>query len=118
MTTIIVRDSLLVAENDHGYQFCVGTIEGRWVGFAVGFENGQAWGVFLFSEISVAHRLGVESREEAIRMTAALAQDDESAYGGVDRWHVQEELRASPEDYRCEHCDRVCCGEECLDDVY
>lgn len=112
-----VTDLTLIAQNDHGYRFCVGRIGGRWCGCAIGYsaETRQSF-MFLFHEIASRGMLGLEQRDEAIRQTAACAQDLANAYGGVDRWHVEERLRASPEEYRCENCGCVCCdGVECCD---
>lgn len=116
-----ICDALIVADNNCGYQFCVGRLGSRWVGYAVGATDDGERMLFLFSEICEGHVMGIMSLEEAIRMTGALAQDPEQAYGGVDRWYVHDRLQASPDDYRCDHCDRVGCdGTECreVDDAY
>lgn len=117
MTNIQFANTLLIAENDHGYQFAVGQLaSGNWAGFAIGWLDDGGRMLFLFSEVSDGITLGVSSRDDAIRMTGAIAQDPEHSYGGVSRWHVAEELRCHPDEYRCENCCHVGCdGVECLD---
>jgi len=92
-----IKETLLIGENDRGYQFCVGLIGDRWCGFALGRSS---------------------DRDEAIRKTGAIACDPESAYGGVTRWYVDEPLRGDPEDFRCAFCGDVDCDGTCRDDEF
>jgi hypothetical protein len=117
--TLSFSEVLNVGDNRR-YLFAVGKLADRWAGFAVGKPRpgkpDEPRMIFIFPEISDDYTLGIESRDEAIRMTAAIAQDPESNYGGIKRWFVEDALRASPDDYRCEHCQRVGCkGIECVD---
>lgn len=105
-----------IAENDHGWRFGVGRAAGRWVGFAAPTTNDGSGIIMFFSEVSGPdYHLGLEDRDEAIRLTAALAVDPEN-YGGVDRWLIEEELRGDPEAYRCPQCGRVGCRGDCFDE--
>ena len=108
-----LSETVLVGENDYGYQFAVGRHGDSWVGFAVGTtEAGRM--LFLFPEISSGVVMGIGSRDEAIRMVGAIAEDPEHGYGGIDRWFVNESLRGTPDEYRCADCGEVGCnGEEC-----
>lgn len=124
-----LTDVTVIAENE-SYRFAVGLLAGRWVGFAMpgqfalkaarafieeGLETQHA--VFLFPEISEGFHMGVPDRERAILLTGAVAQDPESSYGGVERWHVPPELRGKPADFRCAHCERIGCnGSACGED--
>lgn len=117
MSDLKLDDGVVIADNEH-YQFCVARNGERWVGFAIGKTTGGQSMMFFFPEIAEGYRLGLASREEAIRMTAAIAQDPGHSFGGVGRWFIPEELRASPEDYRCRDCDEVGCRGECRDDVW
>jgi hypothetical protein len=114
---ITFEETLLIGENDRGYRFGVGRVGDRWIGFALGrtITGGM---LFLLPEIAVDHQLGLTLRDEAIRQVAAIAQDPEHAFGGVDRWYVAPELRASPDDYRCEHCGEILCGGRCEGEDY
>ena len=111
-----LSDVVVIAENDYGYEFCVGRLGKIWIGCAVGTLDDGTQTVFLFDEISDdLASVGVADRELAIRMTGALADDPEQSYGGVDRWFVAAELRGKPDDFRCERCRRVGCdGRECV----
>lgn len=124
-----LTDVFFIGEND-AYRFGIGRLGDRWVGFA---QEGQASErsrrafrsegmdvapgmLFFFPEVSEGFELGVADRQHAILLTGALAQDPENCYGGVEKWHVPEGLRGDPENFRCQHCDRVGCdGSECLD---
>jgi hypothetical protein len=115
-----------VAANEH-YTFCVARLEGKWVGFATvskrtlamrrafaeqGLPPTEKIGLFFFAEISDGDALGIEDRAKAILLTGAIAQDPESAYGGVDEWMVANELRGNPDDYRCANCGHVACDRD------
>lgn len=111
-----VADAVIVGDNSRGYQFAVGKIaDDRWVGFAIGRVEGQNKMLFFFSEIADAdYRLGILDRDEAIRMTSAIADDPEHAYGGIERWFADPALRATSDQYRCANCGTVACQGACL----
>ncbi len=127
-SSIQIDEVLVIGENDGGYQFAVGRIADRWIGFArdnafsrraraafraEGFAPEPA-GLFVFHEVGEDCQMGLTDKGRAIRLTGAVACDPESSYGGIDRWYVPEELRGRPDDFRCEHCERVGCdGREC-----
>lgn len=114
MDTLPIADSVRVGENDH-WKFGVGRLEERWIGFAVGdCEDGTKF-MHIFPEISAGPELGVGSREDAIRMVSALACDPEQSFGGIDEWFIDESLRASPDDFRCENCGTCGCPGDCGD---
>lgn len=114
----------IIGENAH-YRFCIGRCRDRWIGFAVGgsmslkahdafHSEGIPTGpnfMFVFPEVSEGFVLGLLERDKAILLTGAVAQDPESAYGGVDRWLVPECQRGDPEAFRCRSCDRVGCND-------
>ena len=104
-----IRTQTVVGTNARGYTFAVGLVGDRWLGYALG-----GGGLFVFSEVSrgVDLGMGLDDREEAIGRVAALAQDPGHGFGGVDRWHVPERLRADPEVYRCEICGEVLCDSD------
>lgn len=125
-----LTDLCIIADNTHGWCFCVAKLNStRWVGFAAPPRSlaEKAFAseglpvdpqmLMIFPEVSEGYRMGVLDRDLAIRMTGAVAQDPESCYGGIERWHVPEELRGKPEDFRCERCERIGCdGRECRED--
>ena len=113
---IQIEQTLLIGENDHGYQFCVGLVGDRWCGFAVGQLDGGDQGVWFFPAVAEGFVMGLTDRDAAIRLTGAIASDPESAFGGVTRWYVDEPLRGAPEDFRCQFCGEVGCdGRDCRD---
>jgi len=128
-----IHDILLIGENDYGWEFAVGRIGERWLGFArdgafsqhvrqafasegLAVEPGY---MHLFPEVAEGVEIGLPDKERAILLTGALAQDPEQPFGGIDRWHVPEEQRGKPDDFRCPNCDRVGCDQkECQEDDY
>lgn len=124
-----LTDVLVIADNSAGWRFCVGRSGGRWLGFAApgrspaelafaseGLEVSPQM-LMVMPEVSEGYQLGVEDRDRAIRLTGAVAQEDDGCYGGVERWFVPEDLRGRPDDFRCKKCDHVGCdGTECGDD--
>lgn len=118
--TIQMAEPVKVGENDHGYLFVVARVTGttgdRWVGGAVGVGRDGVAMFFVFPEVSDGILLGMADRDEAIRLTGALAQDPEGGWGGIERWFVDGDLRGHPENYQCGRCDRVGCdGRACRD---
>jgi len=110
-----LTNTLVVAENDHGYQFCVAQNADRWIGFAAGeLDDGRRM-MFVFPNVADGIRLGLEDRDEAIRLTTAIAAAPENGYGGIARYFVDEDLLGRPEQYRCENCDEVGCLGDCVD---
>lgn len=108
MTELNLKNTIEIGSNKHGYTFCAAQLEdGKWVGFAKG---GGA--LFFFHQVSEGHQLGVKDRDYAILLTGAIAEDPESAYGGVEVWNVPPDLRGKPEDFRCERCDQIGCKED------
>lgn len=110
-----IDQTLLIGENEH-YQFFVGRMGDRWIGFAVGDLEGGDRLMCVFPEIADRYQLGLVDRDEAIRRTGAIACDVESSYGGVTTWHVDEDLRGDPDSYRCATCGRICCSGDCQED--
>lgn len=109
-----IDDALLMGDNDVGYEFFIGRVQGRWIGFAAADVPGvEGKGIFVFHEISDGPLLGLTDRDEAIRRVHAVATAPENGFGGVDRWYSDEQLRAEPAAYRCGHCDQLCCDGEC-----
>jgi hypothetical protein len=138
MLTLDLADLLEIGRNPW-YSFHVArhrdAREDRWIGFAVGHDAkaadldgatvnyaGMVQGdkvpmLFVFPEVGSDGRLGLLDRDEAIRLTGAIAQDPEHGYGGVERWRIPEDLRATPDEFRCEHCNAVGCdGLLCVED--
>lgn len=107
MTKIKLEEPLKVGSNSV-YVFAVGKLEGRWVGFAQTEK-----GIFIFPQITQGHRLGLPDRDRAILLTGAIAQDYESAYGGIEEWSVPVELRGDPDALRCRDCDTIGCDGDC-----
>jgi hypothetical protein len=106
-----------IGENDYGYWFGVGQLEGRWIGFAVGrLDDGNEM-VFWFPEIAEGHLIGLADCNEAIKASSAIVQDPSHAYGGIQHWLIPEELRGNPDDYRCGYCCQVGCPGDCSDAV-
>jgi len=116
-----LTDQFIIADNP-GWRFGVARIGGdRWIGFArEGGFSAKAKAFFagegleatpsilmVFPEVSDGFNLGTLDRERSILLTGALAQDPESAYGGVERWFVPADLRGDPEKFRCVVCERV-----------
>jgi hypothetical protein len=108
MVELEVSDTVRIGRNDHGYEFAVGRSDERWIGFVKEYEDG-ARGVFVFSGIHEGYKLGITDRDRAIRLTAAMAQDPEHGYGGISEWFVAENLRATPDEMRCEACGELPC---------
>lgn len=106
MSEIEITNQLLVGANA-SYSFRVGQVGKRWVGFA--FGGGM---IFFFPAISEGHQLGILDKDKATRLTGAIAEDENSGYGGIDRWSVPEELRGKPDDFRCKVCDEVGCSAD------
>jgi hypothetical protein len=130
-----ITEQTIIGENAY-YRFFVGRMGERWVGFAAESATAHAARqlllaeglnpipdkIFLFPDVSgqgdECHLPGVPDRARAIRMTGAIAQDPGHAYGGIDRWHVPDELRGKPEDFRCARCDWFGCdGTACAECV-
>ena len=110
-------ETIKVGANDDGYEFWVGRTGDRWLGFAVGkLHQDGTRGMFVFPELIEDFKMGLADRDDAIRMTGAVAQAVERGYGGIARWSVPIELRGDPEDYRCGDCGDLGCNGECLDE--
>lgn len=104
-----------IGENDWGYWFGIGLLKDRWTGFAVGTwkdDKGEHQMMFFFPEIADDLVMGKTDRDLVIKLTGAIAQSVEHAYGGVSRWFVPEDLRGKPEDFICEVCSSVGCDKE------
>jgi hypothetical protein len=110
-----IRDVIKIGENDHGYWFGVGVLEGRWIGFAVGEIGDGNEMVFWFPQVAEGHLIGLADRDKTIKLTSAIAQSPEQAYGGIKRWFIPEELRGIPDDWRCANCGEVGCPGDCHD---
>ena len=105
----------IIGENDHGYRFYVGRLNGEWIGFSLGdLDDGRKM-MCLLPEVSVAKVVGIEDRDLAIRMVSALAENAGSGFGGIARWFVEEKLRGDPEEFRCSMCDQLFCDGTCYD---
>lgn len=115
---IDIAERLDIGENDHGYKFAVGKIGDRWVGFADGELDGSDRMLFMFPAISDDYQLGLKNRELVIKLTGAIAQSGEHAYGGIARWFIPAELRGNPKDFICEYCECVGCRGTCESDDY
>lgn len=112
-----LSDVLVIGSNDHGYQFAVGRMETRWIGFAIGdLEDGTRM-LFIFPEVSQGVLLGLANKVQAIRLTAAVACDPEQGYGGIKRWRIPPRLRGTPEEFRCERCHALNCDGFCGDEL-
>lgn len=115
---LAIEETVRVGRND-GWEFGVGRIGGRWIGFAVGVEPvedpaGPTRYMHLFPQVSEGYELGTPDRDKAVRLVGALAQDPEHGFGGVAEWFVPPGLRANPDEFRCKWCDDVGCdGVEC-----
>ena len=119
MSNLDLTDITKIGENDYGYEFAIGHIGGRWVGFALGRINETEKSCFFLLSISEGEEMGVKDKTLAILLTGAIAQSYEHGYGGIDRWFVGEELRGDPEAFRCVNCDGVGCdGKECQDGFF
>lgn len=111
--TLKVAEATVIAHNEL-YQFAVGRVEEQWVGYAIGHCNDHTRMLFYLNITgNNSIDLGLENRDEAIRRTAAMAQAPEHGYGGVDAWFIDEPLRASPDEYRCPHCEELFCTGQC-----
>ena len=108
-----ITSVLIIGDNRHGYAFGIGSIGGRWVGFATGVISKANRMIFLFPAISEDYELGITDRERCIKMTGAIAQSPENMYGGIERWFIEPELRGRPEDFRCANCQYVGCEGYC-----
>ena len=102
-----------IGDNDHGYSFVVGEVDGRWLGCAIG--SGM---IFILPGMSEEHRLGLSDREQAIKLTGAVALDPTHGYGGITRWFVPEDLQGKPEDFACSECGSVGCEPDAHDVDY
>jgi hypothetical protein len=111
-----IHEQLLIASNRHGYTFAVGRVDDRWLGYAIGLMKDGSKMLFVLPGVGDGPELGVTDRAEAIRRTSAIALTDPS-YGWVETWHVPEDLRGDPEQYRCAECGEVCCGEDHTQDA-
>lgn len=113
-----LTETALIGENQL-YQFAIGLLGDRWVGFAVGKDRpgkrrmGAEKMLFILPGVSEDCRLGLTDRNLAIRMTTAAAQDPEGGYGVITHWHVGPELRAGPDEFRCSTCSRLGCQGDC-----
>jgi hypothetical protein len=84
-----ISNPFCIGENRLGYRFMIEQFQdGSWIGYA-----DSDVGEFIFPDISRGGRLGVESREQAVGLTIAIAQDDERGYGGIDTWFIPPEAR-------------------------
>lgn len=112
---IQIEELTLLASNSH-WRFCVGRVGGRWLGFALGdLEDGQQF-MNVFHQVAQGCELGLPDRDEAIRLTTAIAWDPNSDFGRVNEWYCLAEMRGDPEDYRCPTCEEVGCKEDHADD--
>lgn len=105
-----ITEVLKIGDNSHGYWFGVGKYGSRWVGFAVSVVGEGRTGIFFLPGISEDYQLGLSDREKCIRMTGAVAQSPEHGYGGIERWYIGEELRGTPEEFRCAECGEFGCS--------
>lgn len=109
MAELDIQNWTLIGKNDLGYEFFVGSIAHKWIGFAVGAQT-----VSLFSQIADRdYELGLTDKARVILLTGAIAQDDESGYGGITEWFVPENQRGDPEKLRCKHCCELVCEGDC-----
>lgn len=110
MSTFTITRYEPIAQNAE-WTFCVALCGGRWLPGALGrLEDGNS---FFHVFPTPGHELGVEERDEAIRIASVVAADEGQGFGGVDRWHVEPWRRGNPDDYRCELCGELCCWGEC-----
>ncbi len=106
----------LIGENRYRYRFAVGRLGPRWLGFAIGELEDSNRMLFIFPEVGNGAELGLANRNEAIRLTSAVACDAAQGYGGVDRWMIPPRLRGDPEDFRCQRCAGLNCDGSCGDE--
>lgn len=106
-------ETLMIGDNDVGYKFGVGLAGDRWLGFALGDLPGGDKMLFVMPNVSEGFDLGLKDRDQAILMTGAIAQDPESAFGGITRWFVQADLRGDPNTIaRCPRCGEIGCQDD------
>ena len=132
MADLTFSDIFVIAENDH-YRFVIARCGDRWFGGAMeslaAQEAREAFAseclpvqppmMFIFAQVSEGFEFGVQDRNRAIMLVGAIAQDEESSYGEVDRWFVPEGQRGKPEAFRCERCGEIGCscnGKDCEGD--
>lgn len=101
----------IIGENDHGYRFGVGRRGAAWAAFAIGKTGDDDFMVWFFPDLPDRY---ANDRATAIKLAGAFPQDPESAYGGVGRWFVAEELRGKPENFRCSDCGSQAYWCDCL----
>lgn len=88
-----IKHILKIGENAHGYEFKVGLLGDRWIGYA-----DSAFGAFFFPQVSEGAQMGLTDKNEAIKRTLIVALTPEHGYGGVDTYYVDEALRPTPEE--------------------
>lgn len=49
----------------------------------------------------------------AVRKTSAYIVEQQPRYGDIDTWHIGEERRGTPDEFRCAVCKDVCCAGDC-----
>jgi hypothetical protein len=110
MLNLDIQDPTLLASNSQ-WQFCIGRLEQRWIGYAFAPAHHFA---DIMPEISLDGQLGHPDRDHAVKLTTAIAQDPEHAYGEITDWFVSLDQRGHPDSFRCHHCERVACdGTDC-----
>lgn len=114
---VLELDDLAVIAENAAYRFAVGRVGRRWLGGAVSVARVEGERMlFVFPNVAEGDRLGLRDRVRAVRLTAAIAQDPESGYGGVTRWHVAPDLRGRPDEFRCPDCGMVGCAGRCSEE--
>lgn len=102
-----LEDIAWIGSNRYGYKFAVGRSGERWLGFALGPADFGERILFFMPQVTSSLILGCRDYLQAVRLTAAVALDPESAYGGVDDWFIGPEFRGDPEELRCLVCGEI-----------
>lgn len=85
------------------WAFGVGTIDGRWVGFAT--NDSQT--VLLC--ITTDDQIGVTDRDECIARSMSVIHDRDGGFGGFTEFYENDDLWSSIDVYRCRTCDALLC---------
>lgn len=88
-----IKHIVKIGENAHGYEFKVGLLGERWVGYA-----DSSVGSFFFPGVGEEHMMGVKDKNDAIKLTLIVALTPEHGYGGVDTYFVDEALRPTEDE--------------------